>query len=251
MVAATEGRLVVPGDREWRMSEEFKRCVRGCTRRCNADHCLTVGQHDHEPLPREATVGLLCEVCSDRLRGALTDIGSMYPDLDLYASQRGFAQDGGSHGKLSGSPALIRIDVAAMLDPESCIGDGTRSIIGTLESWAQCIHDDLGITLPEPYLEPLLSLLTTWHSKICEQPWIDDYWLEMLELQAMLRRATDAPRPIGHCFGRIVNKPCGRPLYEPVPPEIDIVCPEPSCARRYTGTELIMLRLQAEREGVA
>lgn len=232
------------------MTEEFKRCVRGCTRRCYADQCLTTGQHEHEPLPREATVGLLCQVCSDRLRGALSDIGSMYPDLDLYASQRE-PRDGGSHGKLSGSPALIRIDVAAMLDPDSCIGDGTRSVVGTLESWAQCIHDDLGITLPSPYLEPLLSLLTTWHSKICEQPWVDDYWLEMLELQAMLRRATDAPRPIGRCFGRIANKPCGRLLYEPTTgTDTAIVCPDPDCGRRYDGVDLLKLQIQAEREGV-
>lgn len=228
------------------MSEEFTRCVRGCNTRCYADECLTIGWHDHDPIPRRSEVGLLCRPCADRILHALADIELTYPDLDIHMSQRG--QTEGKRGKVSGSPALIRLDVLAMLDYRSKVGDGVRSVLGTLDGWAQCAHDDMGVTMPATNLSSVLSFLTNLHPRICEQPWIDDYFDEVTELAAMLRRATDQPKPIGRCFGFIANKPCNRPLYEPVPPEVDIVCPDENCGRTYTGAELIKLQIQSERD---
>lgn len=225
--------------------QEFTRCVRGCTMRCKSFDCKEAGAHDHEPIPRQSEVGLLCAICARRILEALADIELMYPELSIYAQQQGQQQEG-KRGKLSGSPALIRLDVLAMLDFNANPGDGVRSIMGTLASWADCVRDDLGlVTSGSP-----IDILRTWHARICALPWIDDYWDEVTELAGMLRRATNQPKPIGRCFGRATNKGCGRRLYEPVPPETAIVCPDENCGRRYDGAELVKLQIQGERDRV-
>lgn len=228
------------------MSEELVWCVRGCTERCRSEACAVVGEHDHEPIRRRADVGLLCLRCSDRIIDALDDIELMYPDLDLYAV--GAADpfgDGLSHGKTTGSPALVRLDVMVLQDVDAAVGDGVRSVIGTLGSWVRCVEEELGPKPKNWQLSGILDLLRTWHDNICYQPWVDDYYDEVIEVRGMLKRATNAPPPIARCWGHDPAKGCGRWLYPPREGD-RVVCRR--CGRTYAGADLVKLQIQGERD---
>lgn len=231
------------------MTEDHRTCIRGCKRRCHSDECVAGAECTHD-LRRRATVGNLCRACSERLLEAVADIPDLYADLPPLDA---FGHDGGEkvrRGKISDSPALARLDVM-VLQGYGDWGDGVMPIWNTVYGWLRVIEDDMRVK-PKGYdLTTIAGFLRVWHSNICAQPWVDAYWVDMIEMRAALRRATGAPPPIGRCFGRITNRPCGRLLYPPPPGETTIVCPDEDCARRYTGRDLLMLQIQAEREGAA
>ena len=227
------------------MTDDLTYCVRGCSRNCREDECIADPASCEHELRREAEVGLLCRRCSQRLVDALDDIELMYPDLDLYATGAG---DGKRTGRLSHSPALIRLDVMVLTDPDACVGDGARSVVGTLGSWARTVEEELGPKLRGNTLAEILDVLRPWHQQIASQPWVDDYWDEVIEVRAMLRRATAAPPPIARCWGWDPAKPCGRLLYPPRPGEDKVKCRR--CHRTYDGSDLIKVQIQGEREGV-
>lgn len=236
------------------MTEDYATCVRGCTRRCTADQCLTTGEHDHEPLRRRATVGLLCKRCDEQLTEAVHDIP------DLWAQMPGLYDTGHaegekvSHGKVTGSPSLIRLDVMVLNGSSvggQYEGDGVMPVWPTIGGWIQILAEELGTVAKSDTIAQWCDLLRRMHPTICRQPWVDEYWADMVAIRQALRRTTGAPPPVGRCFGHLANRPCGRLLYPPAPGETEIVCPDEKCGRRYSGAELLKLQIQGEREGVA
>lgn len=237
-------------------------CARGCTRPCRSDHCTTTGQHDHQPLHRQAAEGLLCDRCTIRLREAVTDLPDLIAALDTacleerFGSKTGIhATDGqpASHGKISGSPALVRLDLM-VLRGWGAAGGGVQPVWATIDHWLQVIDQDLDLRPQGDTITEIVTLLTTWHTQICSQPWIPQLWSDMIGLRRALRRATNAPPPIARCWGRITNRAnggCGQLLYAPPPGRDVIVCPNPRCGRTYTGAEIIKLAIQGEQEGIA
>lgn len=239
------------------MSEEITYCVRGCTYRCTSLVCAAVGDHDHEPDRRRADVGLLCQRCADRLDDAIAQIP------DLWAALPGIYDTGGSgdgerisRGKITGSPALIRLDVM-VLDSRDALtvfaGDGVMPVVPMVGGWAQVIEEELGLKAQSDDITGWLGVMRTWKQKVYAQPWIDELWKDLTDAHRALRAACRAPAPLGRCWGRIRNLPhggCGRLLYAPIDGG-DVVCPNEKCGRRYTGADLVKLAIQAEREGVA
>lgn len=237
------------------MTENHQTCIRGCTMRCFDDQCLTTGRHDHLPRPRRATVGLLCQDCSSKILDALTDIELYAPWLHLGLEQTGDRE--GHRGKVSGSPALINLHAAVLLDttdPTDLALDedtGSRSILGTLNYWLRllCRATQQAIPAPAETMTQGLGALRGLHGQLCAQTWADRYHQDITALAAEIRRSARAPKPIARCYGRLANRnDCGRYLFPPDGAE-EIVCDR--CGRRYTGEELIKLQIQGEIDGVA
>lgn len=197
-----------------------------------------------------ATVGLLCRTCNHRLRDALGQI----PDLMAALPPVTEPPDHGDEqrtkrGKISGSPALIRLDVM-VLAGWGYAGDGVAPVWETIAGWVRAISEEFSTAQPaDTALTSLCSWLLGLHQRIVRAPWIDEYWTDVIGLQQALRRATNAPRPIGRCFGWDPARACNAPLYLPDPKpgqEVSIRCDE--CGRRYNGVDLVRLQIQAERE---
>lgn len=254
-------------------------CVRGCVQPCRCEACKTAPQPVHGPVPRPQDVGLLCQRCADQLRTWVGDLVPLYATLTLEPEHTGERE--GKRGKLSGSPALVRLDVLALQDPRTRRDDegGPLAVEFTTSSWAGCLREEL---FPPPPVDDeeatntytrndttgtlagAVNFLTIWWTGLLAQTWIDEFYRDVELMNRTLRRAhgIQNPKPIGHCLEMVGTPPrrCGRALYAPAvkvaatsqtagykgrPVERkDQTAPIrcPSCGRRYDGINLIRLR---------
>lgn len=238
------------------MSEDLTYCVRGCSYRCDSLVCAALGDHDHEPDRRRAAVGLLCQRCADRLDDAIAQIPDLWATLPSVYDTGASDGERVSHGKVSGSPALVRLDVMVLSAASvtgAYPGDGVMPIRSTIGGWAQIIEEELGLKPQSDTVTGWLDIMRTWKRKVYAQPWIDELWKDLTDCHRALRTACRAPAPLGRCWGRIRNLPhggCGRLLYAPLDGG-EVVCPNEKCGRRYAGPDLVKLAIQQEREGTA
>ena len=208
---------------------------------------------------RSAVRGVLCGSCWSQLDEAmhdLPDLLALFGDTELEPGQHGVGE--GRRGKVSGSPALIRLDVMVARGWGS-EGDGVEPVWPLVLGWLDRVTETLGVqATPDDQVRPF-SFLARWLDSIAAHrdlagPFVTD----MRRLWGMLRRVTGAPKPIGRCFGWSPTRPCGRALYPPevTPPRpgerpalLRIKCPSIECGRTYTGAEILKLQIQQEREG--
>lgn len=253
---------------------EFKRCVRGCVKACGCAECFANAIHD--PIPRQADIGLLCRRCGDQLWRWLDEIPDLYATLD---SRPGSVErsEGGKRGKISGSPALSRLDVIALTDyrtmphtghtnPKNLkygddqieTDDGIIDVAFEMVQWSDILADEVGISGRADTLTEAVKMLTTWWTTLLDQPWIDETWLAVRDVRRMLGRAhgEQKPRPVGHCNRPIeiptsdVRKPeirlCGNTLYAPESGGT-VRCRQ--CGARYDGMAILRLKIGQEARG--
>lgn len=213
-------------------------CVRGCTT------AATDSPSDAPRIPKPATEGHLCSNCASRLWENLVDITTIYPHLTTDMTTKP-QTDGSSHQKISGSPALIRLDVAAMTDPKSKPGDGVFSIPGQLGLWAKILAKDSDVLPNDSLYQATLVLRESW-GELLAADWVGEFWTEVRQTRGMIMRAADWPPAIGRCTKPTQDGPCGRTLYPDVE-GADVKCER--CETCYTGMSLIRLDLaQGELE---
>lgn len=245
------------------MTEPAQPCIRGCVQPCDCDACRECNQPIHPPQHRPRNTGLLCERCAKNLRGWLHDIPDLYATLDPYESPQTDDTEHHGHHKISGSPALVRLDVVALMDRRTVPvtitdQDGTvvgvdtslMDVVGVMCSWAAMFAEEEGLTSKTGTLTEATGLLTTWFDTLASQPWIDEMYAELRDVMRALRRAhgITLPKPIGRCInvyergGKVIG--CQAMLY--ANPSGAIRCT--SCGRRYDGRGLILVEMQRRTE---
>jgi len=236
-------------------------CVRACVRPCHCSDCAGKDAPDHPPVPALADKGYLCQKCWSRLWSWLTEIEDLYATLDTRKSD--VVEQGESrHQKISGSPALIRLDVMTLTDPRTnpigYVGehgfvqqDGPMYIPGEVIGWGRCIADDLGIEGTVETMSQALSLLQHHFEDVCGAPWIDEMWPQIKKIRALLGNAHGEKRPkmVGRCLsvhevdGVVV--PCEQVLYLPDGGQ-QMRCRR--CGRVYVGMDMVRVEIQAGLE---
>lgn len=234
------------------MSEQ---CVRGCTRPCGCDDCKATDEPDHAPVPVDAAEGLLCKRCAGRLEGWLTDVLDDTARLDTRRVQAGGDNDKGKKQKISGSPALVRLDVVALIDPRTMRDDDDNpnaplNIPGVLCSWALLLTEEHDLDSPVQYMAQAVSLLRAWWDTLVTELWIDDFYNDMEQIRRLLNNAhmVERPSPIGYCLSVYeVNgkmESCDRPIYSK-PNERVAKCGR--CGRVYRGLDLARVKVAEGR----
>lgn len=247
-------------------------CVRGCTRPNIDRETGEVG----EPIPRIASDGLLCKKDAENLARWLDEVENLYATLDVRMERAPEREGGGKRGKISGSPALIRLDVLAMMDPRTNPGpskpsafdgkqepdDGLLNVPSTVSGWAEMlaleqhlsmvqVDDDSDEWVPPFNLSEALSLLRTWMPTVLQQMWVDEFYAEMKDVHSLLSRAHGIPRPkiVGHCLSILgegkATHACGKALYAP---EGTAVIRCSACGRTYNGLDIVRLRTIEKHE---
>lgn len=238
------------------MSEHVKPpCVRGCTRPVRD---MESGEKIGEE-PKLATEGLLCPRCAKDLRTWLRQIEDLYAVLDSRPGGGASPFSPAKRQKVSGSPALIRLDVAILQDPRSSSGalyrgevvhepedifDHPSDIPGQFIAWATSLATDLNLKTRPTNLTDAIDLLAgEWFTNLCYQNWVVDLYDDTKTTRTMLRRitGTTGARPAGKC-------PCGNTLYEPEPkPGVTKLDPEKAviecrkCGHRMNALALVRL----------
>ena len=243
-------------------------CIRGCTRPCRCDACLLLEPGERDPIATPAVNdGLLCKKCSEKLYEWLsTVLDETARLLTRIPDDYSWGKEGG-HQKVTGSPALVRLDVAALTDPRSAFGvatDPTRGerhqprnyeenqqdnppidIPGELITWAQTLADEHQLTTPVTHMAGAVNLLMAWWETLTAATWVDDFYDRMRDIHRLLDNAhgVERPRPVGHCLS-IIDKngqtvECGKALFQdPNSPGIAVArCS--GCGRIYRGLDLI------------
>lgn len=221
-------------------------CVRGCVQPCRCDTCIPLDEPEHDPQPRPAeTDAHMCRRCNDKLRGWLDTILEDTLRLDTRIPTDYGWDKQGAHQKISGSPALIRLDVAALTDPRTT-WDPTDphtpvDIPGELCSWARLFTEEHRITTPVRTMNDAVGLLQRWWDELVGEPWIDEFYTVMADIRRLLDAAhrVERPRLLGGCFT------CDTPLYTN-PRTGAVRCGR--CGRRYDGMSLVALEVQRRRE---
>lgn len=235
------------------MSEPTQPCIRGCSRMCRCPECGD--EPTHEPIPiRAADPSLMCARCTDRLHGWLSSVVDDTLHLDARIPDDYSYDKESGHHKVSGSPALVRLDVVALTDRrtnptvtrrtqyyEENQQDIGYSIPEQISCWARLFAEEQGLSSPYATLAQAVSLLTIWWTTLIQQPWVDDLYTDMQEIRQILDRAhgVEKPKPMGDCFT------CAKPLYSR-PGESTIQCK--GCGRRYDGLAIVRLEVQRRRE---
>lgn len=258
-------RCLMGGDRrKGRIVSETvaQQCVRGCARPCRCEECKAAPETQHPPIPTPAKEGLLCARCAGRLEGWLTDILDDTLRLDVRKVQAGDVEKG-KHQKISGSPALVRLDVAALTDrryvtalseegetyEENQSDNPILSIPFTVCSWAQLLTEEHDIRSPVAYMAQAVSVLRSWWTTLVEELWIDDFYNDMEKIRRLLNNAhgVERARPIGHCLsvyevdGQMQS--CERPIYAHLG---DTVLKCGRCGRIYEGADRARLIVSEE-----
>jgi hypothetical protein len=189
-------------------------------RPCPCPACREADQPEHGPQPAPAEEGLLCKRDGNRLYKWLTNVLDDTARLDVrIPTDYGWDKEGGHH-KVTGSPALVRLDVAALTDRRSTFSTSTEEIADYPEN-------------NEASWERLITC-----------PWVDEFYQRMHEIRAQLDQAhnVERPKPMGECFT------CNAALYSR-PGCTDIRCHK--CGRRYNGLDIVKLEVQRRREANA
>lgn len=231
------------------MSEPEQPCIRGCARPCRCEECQVAEESDHPPVPVEAQEGLLCARCAGRLEKWL----AVMLDDTLHLDTRKLTVDNaapmGKHKKLSGSPALVRLAVAALTDPRTMRDDEDNPnaplfIAGVVCSWARLFTEENNLDTDVSTMAASVTLLTAWWGTLVEQPWVDDFYTDMAHIRRLLDHAhgVEKRRPIGYCLsvhevnGQAVS--CDRPIYARITDQA-VKCGR--CGRIYEGPDKLRL----------
>lgn len=239
--------------------DEVTYCIRGCVAPCDCGACRESEQPCHPPQRRTTRDGsMLCDRCARTLQGWLADIPGLYATLDPYHSPvADDTEPHGKRGKLSGSPALVRLDVLALQDPRTAATsswhepwDGTVDVAFEMTTWAALFARDHGIKAPVATIAQACDLLLTWHATLCRAPWIDECYDVVREVARQLNRAhgIGRPQPVGRCInvyqrgGHTIA--CGHALY--ASDGAKIKCG--GCGRHYDARQMVLVRLQEQRD---
>lgn len=235
-------------------------CIRGCLRPCSCDTCRSSDEPQHEPQPAQAEdKSLLCRRDGTRLYKWLTSVLDDTLRLDTRIPVDYGWEKESSHQKVTGSPALIRLDVAALadrrmntvLDPDSenyeenTTEEEAISIPFTLCSWALLFTEEQGLTSPVDTMSRAVDILTAWFETLILLPWVDDFYNDMHKIRNLINGANniERPQPAGECFT------CDTPMLK-LPGRDDVQCRH--CGRRYNSVlDLVRLKVQQEREASA
>lgn len=202
--------------------------------------------------PTTATLGLLCEHHSERIRAELADIGTWWallPDLLVPGSGGG----DGVRGKRIDSPSPIRLDVVAVMDPRTSVGCGGSTEDGREMTGVRCvIHSWARVVMEEREWSPDtldgtltgdLGKLIASHEWIAEQPWCDDYGHELHAAWRELRGVVGitAPPVVGRCPIVDEHGECGGPLHQDRWGGMGVRCAK--CSAHWDDAELRRLGL--------
>jgi hypothetical protein len=223
-------------------------CVRGCTRK---GQLQPDGEHAPDT-PVEASTGLLCKRDTAKLRDWIAEIPDLYATLDTRMDGGMSSRyDGKTHapGKLSHSPALIRLEVAALMDRRT-LGDPddpeSRDPVYVplvVTGWAALFAEETNLESPTGTITEACNLLAAWLPQVAGQLWIDEMWGDFHKVSRLLHAAHGirGPQPRGHC------QECGHRLYAEED-ATSIRCP--GCRITYTGINILLnadSREQAEK----
>lgn len=230
------------------MTEPDPPCTRGCVRDCRCDACLTAPTPVHDPVPIPAVDGWLCRTCSKRLARWLETILEDTLTLSTRIPDNYAMDHGHTHAKVSGSPALIRLDVAALTDPRTLMdSDDTPGepvyIIGKVSGWAGLLAEEWDMASSTNTMGDSVGFLIRQWDRLTAAQWIDEFYADMATIRQLLNRAHNRrpPLPRGHCFT------CNTQLWQEDGNGLDTVtCPK--CQRVYDHLGLVKLKLQTDRE---
>jgi len=184
---------------------------------------------------RPATTGLLCERCAGNLHRwlqAIPDLHTIVMSIDI-CQREAVIPDESTHTKISGSPALVRLDVMALQDPLSRMGDGIIPVAPALRSWVDVYCEDHSQTTPAEWVDEMADFFMARWASILRRPWVDEFYNEIRDIHRMLSGISGAPKAIGRCQ----VPTCQEPLY--IGATAIISCSK--CGHRYVGTELLAL----------
>jgi hypothetical protein len=164
---------------------------------------------------------------------------------------------GHNHAKVSGSPALIRLEPLALVDPrtgpveeasadyEENQAELSRSIPFTVCSWAALLAEEHDLKSDVSTMGASVTLLLAQWEALVGSLWVDEFYSVMSKIKQALNRAHNRrpPLPRGECFT------CGTQLWqEDGNGEDTVACPNRDCGRVYDQLGLVKLRLQQDRE---
>jgi hypothetical protein len=159
---------------------------------------------------------------------------------------------------VSGSPALIRLEPAALLDPrsqptveeESAGYEENQSEMGraipyTLCSWAQLFAEEHNLGSSVDTMNGAVTLLINWWDTLVESPWVDEFYQDMGTIRQWLNAAHNWRPPIivGQCFE------CGGELRKADGDGTDEATCH-GCRRIYDGPDLFKVRLQKNHDRI-
>lgn len=199
----------------------------------------------------------MCRRCTERLWDWLNAIldDTLHLDSRILTDYRWDKPGGG--GKISGSPALVRLDVAALTDDRSNPDVGRRtqyyeenqdqhaghSIPYRVCSWARLFTEEQALSSPVATMAQAVGVLTAWWPTLVAQLWIDDFYNDIGEIRRIINRANGAERP--RYAGSCLTVDCDGDLVK-YPGSDDLTCRE--CARRYDLHDRVRVEMQRRRE---
>lgn len=238
------------------MTEPDQPCIRGCVRECRCPECGDEPRHEPTPISAEYP-SLMCARCTERLADWLSTILNDTLHLDVRKPTNYGWDKPGPGGKISGSPSLVRLEVAALTDNRSNPDVGhmtqyyeenrderaTRSIPFRVCSWAQLFAEEQNLKSPYGTMQQAVDMLTSWWQIVVAQLWIDDLYNDVQDIRRLIRNANGAERPV--FTGPCLDVDCGGDVYKYAAGS-DGTCRE--CHRRYDVNELVRVEIQRQRE---
>lgn len=232
-------------------------CIRSCTTPCGCPQCFE--QAIHPPTARDASHGNMCRRCAHNLRRMITEVCDLYATLDVRPGSVDRQDSAPTRGKISGSPALARLDVIALSDPRTTphtgrpdehgytqADDGILDVAGVVIEEGRQLAEHLELATLPATISEATALLLRWEDSLWAADWITDTYDTFRDLRRMLGRAhgEQKPRPVGKCISMIDTdgsvRECGTNLYAPTGSD-RIRCR--SCGRVYRGLDLVRLQL--------
>ena len=199
-------------------------------------------------MPAPAVDGLLCRTCSSRLSRWLSVILEDTLHLSTRIPDNYSWDHGHQHNKISGSPALIRLDVAALTDPRTLMdSDDTPGepvyIIGKVTGWAGLLAEEHNLASPTNTMADAVQVLTNQWERLVNSEWIGEFYSDMATIRQLLNGAHNRrpPASAGACFD------CDTEIRkEEGDGRDDATCR--GCGRVYTGADLFKLHLQKNHD---
>ena len=172
-------------------------CIRGC--RVPADNGRPI------PAPRDDTGGQLCTRCADTLWRWLAVIQIDYSTLSTEILDTG-PKERTNTGAPGASPAPMRLDVAALLDPRTTLDPEDRAAVtyppAAIKSWAQNLLDLTGDTRELYTMSYALEVIREHWFVLLSAPFLLDCWDEIAAITRSLNAAHDRDRAVylGPCI---------------------------------------------------
>ncbi|SDP10076.1 hypothetical protein SAMN04515671_2936 [Nakamurella panacisegetis] len=241
-------------------------CIRGCRQPDPAG----LGRPTPSPRWDWYTAGQLCERCTVQLWGWLGSIERDYLTLSTEILDSG-PQERTNTGAPGASPAPLRLDVLALLDPRTTLDPEDRASVtyppAAVRAWAANLLELTGDDSPIYTLGGALSVLQDpWYwPQLLAAPFLTDCYDEIRAITTALNRAHDRDRAIylGPCvsswlprcppwsldwieWGADTEPPelegpldyCLAPVYR-AGPDTPITCH--TCGRRYGPRDVLAL----------